>query len=104
MNFLERKISSGYYQVIVENPDFQTVYLVEDSWRPESCTRNATQERWSVWEWDEKGWPEAGTAPSLDEIKQDPNNGVYEEIATAPSKKEAMSLITVWSYAEQLGT
>jgi len=103
MNFLEKKISSGYYQVIVENPDFQTVYLVEDSWRPESCERNGVKNRWGVWQWDENGWPDAGVSPSVEDIKEDPHNGVYEEIATAPSKKSAMNLISVWSYAEQLG-
>lgn len=104
IKILSNKLSSGYYHVIVESPDHQTVYLVEDSWRPESQERRPAEERWSVWEWDPNGWPEENNAATIEDIKEDPHNGVYQEITTARSKKECINHITLWAFAEQIGT
>ena len=104
IKILTNKLSSGYYHVIVESSDFQTVYLVEDSWRPEAPERGSPSERWGVWEWDPNGWPELDGAPTVEDLKKDPHNGVYQEITTQPSKKECMNHIAVWAFAEQIGT
>lgn len=106
IKIVSRKLGTGFYLVVVCSFN-ETVYLVEDNWRPEAPQqkeKRPADERWSVWQWDPKGYPELKHAVTVEEIKQDPLNGVYEEITTARSKKECINYITVWAFAEQIGT
>ena len=74
IKIVSRKLGTGFYLVVVCSFN-ETVYLVEDNWRPEAPQqkeKRPADERWSVWQWDPKGYPELKHAVTVEEIKQDP--------------------------------